>query len=53
MNRITHFEFGVTDIVGWKIESWGGYPNFRYISTGDASEPGINGAMLVHQECRR
>jgi predicted enzyme related to lactoylglutathione lyase len=60
MNRITRFEFGVTDIdraadfyskaFGWKIESWGGYPNFRVISTGDASEPGIDGSMMVHKD---
>ena len=57
MPRVVHFEIAVddpesvgrfyTDVFGWKIERWeGGEQDYWLVTTGDDSEPGINGGMM-------
>ena len=56
MNRFTHFELVTDDLektaafyreaFGWHIEKWDGPVEYWLVSTGDASEPGINGGLM-------
>ena len=56
MPRPIHFEIHATDpervqafyrtLFGWQFQSWGGPVEYWVISTGDASQPGINGGMV-------
>lgn len=56
MNRFTHFELASNDlektaafyrgVFGWKIEKWEGPIEYWLVTTGDASEPGINGGLM-------
>ena len=58
MARVVHFDLQVKDVdraikfytaaFGWKIEKWDN-PSMDYwlIDTGDASEPGIGGGLMV------
>jgi uncharacterized protein len=61
MGRLVHFEIHVDDmdratkfygeVFGWKFEDWTEYAGMPYFGavTGDASEPGINGALMKRQ----
>ncbi len=61
MGRIVHFEVHVDDmerakkfygeVFGWKFEDWTDYAGMPYFGavTGDANEPGINGALMQRQ----
>ena len=58
MPRVVHFEIQAdnidravkfyTDVFGWKITKWvgGGDMDYRLITTGPDSEPGIDGAIM-------
>ncbi len=55
MHRVTHFEIQAedpartikfyTELLGWTFTQWGGQ-KYWLITTGEASEPGINGGLL-------
>lgn len=55
MNRVVHFEISADDpirasefyrnIFGWKIKKWEGPIDYWLITTGEDSDPGINGAL--------
>ena len=61
MGRIIHFEIHVDDmeraklfygdVFGWTFEDWTAFVGDPYFGaiTGDASEPGINGALMQRQ----
>ncbi|WEK54617.1 MAG: VOC family protein [Candidatus Cohnella colombiensis] len=61
MGRLVHFEIHVDDmerakkfygeVFGWKFEDWSSYAGIPYLGavTGDANEPGINGALMQRQ----
>ncbi|MGZ7444984.1 VOC family protein [Paenibacillus sp. TH7-28] len=61
MARLVHFEIHVDDmerarkfygeVFGWTFEDWSGYAGMPYFGavTGDANEPGINGALMQRQ----
>lgn len=61
MSRVVHFELGTVeperaakfyrDVFGWKVEKWGGF-DYWLITTGEDNEPGINGALMVHQDAK-
>jgi predicted enzyme related to lactoylglutathione lyase len=54
--RTIHFEIHATDpervqafyrtLFGWQFASWGGPAEYWVITTGEASQPGINGGMV-------
>lgn len=58
MGRLIHFEIHVDDmerakkfygeVFGWTFEDWSEYAGMPYFGavTGDANEPGINGALM-------
>jgi uncharacterized protein len=58
MGRLVHFEIHVEDmeramkfyeeVFGWKFEDWSEYAGMQYYGaiTGDASVPGIDGALI-------
>lgn len=56
MPRVVHFEIGVDDperavkfyqdVFGWKIEKWEGPVEYWLITTGEESQPGINGGLM-------
>ncbi|MED3575559.1 VOC family protein [Cytobacillus praedii] len=64
MGRLIHFEIHVDDmerakkfygdVFGWTFEDWSEYAGTPYFGavTGDASEPGINGALMKRQSPR-
>ena len=57
MPRVIHFEIPVDDAdravafyeraFGWRIQKWGGPADYWLIDSGDAEEPGINGALTL------
>jgi uncharacterized protein len=61
MGRLIHFEIHVSDmnrakqfygeVFGWTFEDWSDYAGMPYFGavTGDANEPGINGALMQRQ----
>lgn len=61
MGRLVHFEIHVDDmdrakkfygeVFGWVFEDWSEYAGMPYFGavTGDASTPGINGALMQRQ----
>ncbi|WP_442599993.1 VOC family protein [Neobacillus sp. D3-1R] len=61
MGRLIHFEIHVDDmerakkfygeVFGWTFEDWSEYAGMPYFGavTGDANEPGINGALMKRQ----
>lgn len=61
MGRLVHFEIHVDDmerakkfygeVFGWSFEDWSDYAGMPYFGavTGDANEPGINGALMQRQ----
>ncbi len=56
MPKVIHFELGVDDpkraikfyedVFGWKIDKWEGPLDYWLVTTGDESQPGINGALM-------
>jgi uncharacterized protein len=56
MPRVVHFEIAVdnperavqfyTKVFGWKVEKWPGPMDYWLVTTGQAPEPGIDGALL-------
>jgi predicted enzyme related to lactoylglutathione lyase len=60
MPRVVHFEIAVdnprraidfyTKVFGWKIDKWGGPMDYWLVTTGQAPEPGIDGALLPRGE---
>ena len=60
MPRVVHFQMYVdnparaerfyADVFDWELNQWEGDDTFWLINTGDDSEPGINGGMLVRPE---
>lgn len=56
MPRPVHFEIHATDpervqafyrtLFGWQFQSWDGPVEYWVITTGDASQPGINGGLV-------
>ncbi|OGO30946.1 MAG: glyoxalase [Chloroflexi bacterium RBG_16_56_11] len=60
MPRVIHFEIGVdnpgrsarfyTKVFGWKIEKWAGPTDYWLVTTGENSEPGINGAIMPRSD---
>ncbi|AOV08701.1 VOC family protein [Sporosarcina ureilytica] len=61
MGRLVHFEIHVDDmerakkfygeVFGWTFEDWSEFAGMPYFGavTGDANEPGINGALMQRQ----
>lgn len=59
MPRIRHFELPADDVpraiafyekvLGWKFTKWDGPMDYWLITTGDSSEPGINGGLSLRQ----
>ena len=55
MNRVIHFEIAADDpeqvakfyhkVFGWKFEKWEGPFDYWLVTTGDDTEPGINGGL--------
>ena len=60
MGRVIHFEITADDperaaefyvkVFGWKLNNWGGPEPYWLASTGDASKPGIDGAIMHRHE---
>ena len=60
MPRVVHFEIPADDperavkfyeeVFGWKIDKWEGSVDYWPISTGEADEPGIDGAIMRREE---
>ncbi len=56
MSRVIHFEIHADDperavkffqkVFGWQIQKWEGPTEYWLIKTGDAPEPGIDGAIM-------
>ena len=56
MPRVIHFEINVdnperatkfySDTFGWKFQKWGGPTEYWLVSTGEDSQPGINGGLM-------
>ena len=56
MHRVVHFEINAKDpdrasdfyrkVFGWKIDKWDGPQDYWLASTGESSEPGIDGAIM-------
>jgi predicted enzyme related to lactoylglutathione lyase len=56
MGKVVHFEINAEDperaikfyrdVLGWKIESWGGDADYWLVTTGDEKTPGIGGAIM-------
>ena len=60
MAKVVHFEITAQDVaralsfyrevLGWQITKWEGSVEYWLVSTGDESEPGINGAITPSRE---
>ena len=60
MSRVVHFEIHAENperavvfyqaMFGWKITKWDGPTEYWLVSTGDTSEPGIDGGLLKRQD---
>ncbi|MCY4367708.1 MAG: VOC family protein [Chloroflexi bacterium] len=60
MPRVVHFQMYAdnpsraerfyADVFDWELNQWAGDDTFWLINTGDDSQPGINGGMLVRPE---
>ena len=60
MPRVVHFEISVDeparalkfyeDVFGWQTQKWDGPQPYWVVSTGDASQPGINGGIYKRDE---
>lgn len=61
MPRVVHFELGTEQperaisfyeaAFGWKIQKWGD-DDYWLVSTGDAEQPGIDGALMMHRDAK-
>lgn len=59
MSRVVHFEINADQperavkfyagVFGWKIEKWDGPMDYWLVSTGETTEPGIDGAIQQRQ----
>lgn len=59
MPRVIHFEIHAdsperavafyTNVFGWKFQSWGGPMEYHLITTGETTQPGINGGLVRRQ----
>jgi predicted enzyme related to lactoylglutathione lyase len=59
MSRVTHFEIPAVngekttqfykDVFGWEFQRWG-QEEYWLATTGDQSEPGINGAIMTRKD---
>jgi predicted enzyme related to lactoylglutathione lyase len=59
MPRVIHFEISADDpdraiafyekVFGWKIQKWEGPMDYWLVSTGEADEPGIDGAIMPRE----
>jgi len=60
MSRVVHFELAADDperavsfysnVFGWKVDKWDGPEDYWLATTGDKSEPGIDGAIMRRSE---
>ena len=60
MPRVVHFEVYADDpqraaafyqkVFGWKISKWEGPTDYWLVTTGEASEPGIDGGIMQRME---
>jgi predicted enzyme related to lactoylglutathione lyase len=60
MARVVHFEIPADEperavkfyesVFGWKIEKWAGPADYWLVTTGEASEPGIDGGIEPRSE---
>jgi hypothetical protein len=60
MHRVIHFELGAQeperavkfyqDVFGWKVTKWDGPTPYWLVTTGEDSQPGINGGIMRHQD---
>ena len=60
MPRVIHFELSADDperasrfyseVFGWTIQKWDGPQDYWLITTGDAAQPGIDGAIMRRDE---
>lgn len=60
MSRVIHFDLTAknteraskfySDIFGWKIEKFDGPDDYWVVTTGDDSEPGINGGLMSRND---
>ncbi len=60
MPRVVHFEYYVddperalkfySDVFGWSSNKWDGPQEYWLVSTGDESQPGINGGFMRRPE---
>jgi len=60
MHRVIHFEINAKDpkravdfyqkVFGWQIDKWDGPQDYWLASTGEETEPGINGAIMSTDE---
>jgi predicted enzyme related to lactoylglutathione lyase len=60
MPRVVHFEINADDperavqfyknVFDWKVEKWDGPVDYWLVTTGDKSEPGIDGAIARRTE---
>ncbi|HMF57992.1 MAG TPA: VOC family protein [Pyrinomonadaceae bacterium] len=56
MHRVVHFEISADDpdravsfykeVFGWEFEKWGGPRDYWLVTTGNGTEPGINGGVF-------
>ena len=56
MSRVVHFELAADDperasrfysaVLGWQIDKWDGPQDYWLATTGDAAQPGIDGAIM-------
>jgi predicted enzyme related to lactoylglutathione lyase len=60
MPRVVHFDIGAddperaikfyTEVFGWHIDKWEGPIEYWLITTGEQSDPGINGGLARRQD---
>ena len=60
MPRVTHFEINADvpgslvdfyqDVFGWDIHKWEGPVDYWLVTTGEETEPGINGAIMHRRD---
>lgn len=60
MNRVTHFEINADDpsradkfystVFGWEIKKWDSPHDYWLVSTGNKTEPGINGGIMKRMD---
>src|SRR5437763_16933264 len=60
MPRVIHFEISAddparagqfySDVFGWNVQKWDGPVDYWLVTTGDKSQPGIDGAIMPRAE---